>query len=40
MHKYCALMMKTQKSGLVKVRKRQFTEESIEEFTYLLLKTS
>jgi hypothetical protein len=27
-----------QKSGLVKVKKRQFTEEGIEEFKNLLLK--
>jgi hypothetical protein len=28
------------KSGLVKVRKRQFTEESVEEFMHLLLRES
>jgi hypothetical protein len=27
-----------QKSGLVKVKKRRFTEEHVEEFKYLLLK--
>jgi hypothetical protein len=31
-------MLKDKKSGLVKVKKRWFTEERIEEFKYLLLK--